>query len=85
MIRGQMFQQIFGFRLKSQSYRPKVGVTGQKSELQLGRLPETELSGSVLLSWAPTRRGQVMVIIEDLQRWPLSHVWRLPRGNLEGC
>ena len=31
-----------GFGPKSQSYRPKIGVTGQKSELQLGRPPESE-------------------------------------------
>ena len=29
-----------GFGPKSQSYRPKVGVTGQKSELQPGRTPQ---------------------------------------------
>ena len=32
----------FGFRPESQSYRPKVGVTDQKSELQWGRPPESE-------------------------------------------
>ena len=32
----------FGFRPESQSYRPKVGVTGQKSELQPGRPPKSE-------------------------------------------
>ena len=31
-----------GFGPESQSHRPKVGVTGQKSELQPGRPPESE-------------------------------------------
>ena len=32
----------FGFRPESQSYRPKVGVTDEKSEIQPGRPPESE-------------------------------------------
>ena len=32
----------FGFRPESQGYRPKVGVTDQKSEIQPGRPPESK-------------------------------------------
>ena len=38
----EMIQEWFGFRPESQSYRPKVGVTDQKSELQWRRPPESE-------------------------------------------
>ena len=45
MIRGRIFSEmIFGFRPGSQSYRPKVGVTDQKSEIQPDRPPESELN-----------------------------------------
>ena len=40
---GANFQRNdFGFRPESQSYRPKVGVMDQKSDLQPVRLPESE-------------------------------------------
>ena len=39
---GEFSTQWFGFRPESQSYRPKVGVTDQKSEIQPGRPPESE-------------------------------------------
>ena len=39
---GDFSVKWFGFRPESQSYRPKVGVTDQKSEIQPGRPPESE-------------------------------------------
>ena len=45
-FRGEFSVKWSGFRSKSQSYRPKVGVTDQKSELQPGRPPECELNRS---------------------------------------
>ena len=42
MIRGQIFKEMIRVSAQSQSYRPKVGVTDQKSELQPGRTPESE-------------------------------------------
>ena len=39
---GEFTVKWFGFRPESQSYRPKVGVTDQKSEIQPGRPPESE-------------------------------------------
>ena len=40
MIRGRIFSEMIW--PKSQSYRPKVGGTDQKTELQPGRPPESE-------------------------------------------
>ena len=42
MIRGRILDEMIRIRPESQSYRPKVGVTVQKSELQPGRPPEFE-------------------------------------------
>ena len=39
---GEFSVKWFGFRPESPSYRPKVGVTDQKSEIQPGRTPESE-------------------------------------------
>ena len=42
MIPGRLFSEMIRIWPKSQSYRPKVGVTDQISELQLGRPPDSE-------------------------------------------
>ena len=42
MIRGRIFREMIRVSAQSQSYKPKVGVTDQKSELQPGRPPESE-------------------------------------------
>ena len=44
MIRGRISSEMIRIqaRAESQSYRPKVGVTDQKSEIQPGRPPESE-------------------------------------------
>ena len=51
MIRGQSFQEMIWIFTQSQSYNPKLRVTGQKSELQLvgtgPRKIRTELSRKV--------------------------------------
>ena len=45
MISGRTFSEMIrNFGPESQSYGPKVGVTDQKSELQPGRPPESELN-----------------------------------------
>ena len=45
MIRGQIFREMIRVSARKSEfncYRPKVGVTDQKSELQPGRPPEPE-------------------------------------------
>ena len=42
MIRGRIFSEMIRVSAQSQSYKPKVGVTAQKSELQPGRPSESE-------------------------------------------
>ena len=42
MIRGQIFSEMIRIQAESQSYRLKVGVTDQKSEIQPGRPPKSE-------------------------------------------
>ena len=59
MIRGQISVNWFGFGPESQSFRPKVGVTDRKSELQPGRPPESEPNRPEKgPEWPPRKPGE---------------------------
>ena len=62
---GEVPVKWFGFRFESQSYRPKVGVADQKSELQLG----SQNLNRIVKKGAP---NGVYVL---LQKTPLKPSW----------
>ena len=71
MIQGRLFSEWFGSRPKSQSCRPKVGVTDEKSELQPGRAPESEPNRPKY----NTRRGGFKVLLQKTTLKAFLNPW----------